>query len=105
MLPTLWTGNRKARSKLPKTPSSDTTKNTSLVVVGMPTTGPKVGIEITVNEFLDFVKADEGERVETLTDEELSDAFGAVSSFLLSSVQCSECSWAAVQKCLKASYG
>ena len=43
----------------------------------------KVGIATTSKEFLDIVKADEDEQVRALTDEELSDVFRAVSSFLL----------------------
>ena len=45
----------------------------------------KVGIETTVKEFLDVVKADEDEQVRALTDEELSGVFRGVSSFLLCS--------------------
>jgi len=37
---------------------------------------------------LDFIKADEDEQVETLTDKELSDVFRAVGSPLLSSARC-----------------
>ena len=49
----------------------------------------KVGIDTTAKEFLDVVKADEDEQVRTLADEELSDVFRAVSSFLrFSSVRC-----------------
>ena len=40
----------------------------------------KVGIEKTAKVFLDVVKADEDEQVETLADEELSDALRSVSS-------------------------
>ena len=65
----------------------------------------KVGIETTVKEFLDVVKADEDEQVRALTNEELSDVFRAVSSFLLcSSARCDpERSLPVTRKGLKAS--
>jgi len=67
----------------------------------------KVGIETTAKEFLDVVKADEDEKVRALADEELSNVFRAVSSFLLfSSVRCgSERSWTVARKSLEASCG
>ena len=40
----------------------------------------KVGIETTVKEFLDVVKADADEQVRGLSDKELSNVFRAVSS-------------------------
>ena len=48
----------------------------------------KIGIETTAKEFLDVVKVDEDGQVETLTDEELSDVFRAMSPSLLSTVRC-----------------
>ena len=66
-------------------------KNANPVAVGMLTAGPvafKIGIETMAEGFLGVVKVDEDEQVKTLIDEELSNVFRAVSSFLLSSVRC-----------------
>jgi pre-mRNA-processing factor 40 len=41
----------------------------------------KVGIETTLKEFMDVVKADDDEQVRALTDEELSGVFRAVSPY------------------------